>query len=79
LLVPADIARIIYFVLNVVVFFFLRREIDQDTDAYAYAGNEVHPANPFLAVAIGLGILILIIFLFGVTSILLVSLGLVKL
>ena len=78
LLLPGDFSRIVYFVLNVIVFFFLRREIDQDTDAYAYAGNEVHPANPFLAIAIGFGILILIIFLFGVTSILLVSLGLVK-
>lgn len=79
LLLPGDFSRIIYFVLNVIVFFFLRREIDQDTDAYAYAGNEVHPANPFVAFAIGFGILILIIFLFGVTSVLLVSLGLVKL
>ena len=78
LLLPGDFSRIVYFILNVIVFFFLRREIDQDTDSYAYAGNEVHPANPFLAIAIGFGILFLIVFLFGVTSILLVSLGLVK-
>ncbi len=79
LLLPGGFSRILYLALNVLVFFFLRREVDQDTDAYAYAGNEVHPANPFMAVAIGFGVLIVLIFLFGVTSILLVSLGLVKL
>lgn len=78
LLLPPSIGQIVYFVVNVIIFFVLRREIDRDTDAYAYAGNEVYPANPFVGIAIGFTILLLIIFLFGVTSIFLVSVGLIQ-
>lgn len=78
LLLPPSLGQIVYFVVNVGIFFVLRREIDRDTDAYAYAGNEVHPANPLVAFAIGFAVLLLIIFLFAATSILLVSMGLVQ-
>src|SRR5215218_3694045 len=40
---------------NIGAFFYLRREVDTDTDAYAYAGNEVHPANRLTGIAIGIG------------------------
>ena len=73
--IPPLVLQILYIVINVPVFFYLRREMDQDTDAYAFAGNEVYPANPLVGLAIGIGILLVLFFLYFASVILLASLG----
>lgn len=77
--VPPLMLQILYIVINVPVFFYLRREIDQDTDAYAFAGNEVYPANPLTGLAIGFGVLLVLFFLYFASVILLASLGFIAL
>ncbi len=77
LLVPAGFGQIVYFAVNIGCFFLLRRELERDADAYAYAGYEALPANPFLGVAIAVGLLLLLILLFAATAVLLVTFGLV--
>lgn len=75
--VPPLFLQILYIVINVPVFFYLRREMDQDTDAYAFAGKEIHNANPILGLAIGFGILLVLFFLYFASVILLASLGVI--
>ena len=75
-LLPPSISQIVFFAVDLIAFFYLRREIDQDTDAYAYAGNEVYPANGFLGVLIGVGIFLVVIIIFIATYLLLESVGL---
>jgi hypothetical protein len=72
---PPFVLQVLYIVINVPVFFYLRREIDQDTDAYAFEGNEVYPANPLAGLAIGFGVLLVLLFLYFASIILLGSLG----
>ncbi|CAA9590803.1 MAG: hypothetical protein AVDCRST_MAG18-5199 [uncultured Thermomicrobiales bacterium] len=74
----SGITQIVFFAINVIAFFYLRREIDQDTDAYAYGGNEVHPANPLFGLAIGVVVLLTIIVIFIGTFFLLEALGVLQ-
>ena len=76
-LLPPSISQIVFFAVNLIAFFYLRREIDQDTDAYAYAGNEVYPANNFLGVAIGVGVLLVVLVVFIATYLLLEATGVI--
>lgn len=78
LTLPGFIGQLFYFAVNVGAFFYLRREMDADTDAYAYAGNEVHPASRIKGIAIGFGALLFLVLIFAVMTIFLVAFGLVK-
>lgn len=77
LLLPPGVAQIFYFGANIAAFFLLRRELDRDADAYAYAGLVAQPANPLVALAIGLGLLVLLILLVLATAVILVTVGLI--
>jgi uncharacterized iron-regulated membrane protein len=79
LILTGPLGQFLYLAVNIGLFFYLRREMDNDIDAYAYAGNEVHPANRALAVAIGFGILLVLALLYAGTAILLVELGVLSL
>lgn len=78
LALPSFLGQLFYLAVNVGAFFYLRREMDADTDAYAYAGNEVHPANRLIGVAIGFGGLLFLALIFAVMVIFLGAFGLLN-
>jgi hypothetical protein len=76
ILLPSPLPAFVYFAVNIGAFFYLRREVDNDTDAYAYAGNEVHPANRLVGIAIGVGGFLFFVLVYIVMTIFLVAFGL---
>lgn len=76
LLVPGGLGFYLYPAVNIGVFFYLRREIDQDADAYAHAGKEARPASWGLGLLLGVGFGLALALLYVVVAIFLDTTGL---